>query len=296
MGTSFSPTTAHAHRPHPSRGQATALRTRPAVVGATSSSLRNPSGRSSAALSRHPSLQRHPSYQRIEHRDTVTLRGNVILGLGWDPVGAPTNNPAGTATEHHDMDVGCVCLGKNNIYEDFVYFNNQASPGILHSGDNRTGEGDGDDEQLTLHLAAVPPTVRSMVVVISCFTGNFLCIKSAFVRLVELSTGRELERYPLTGQFNRESLIVCKLVRQQGGADWKLTVLGEQIGGRCIIDYFHQDAEGPFASLRAEFKPKADVSVSDNKFIPRMPPPGEARRPARLPCKTSQAMKNLLAE
>ena len=152
---------------------------------------------------------------------------------------------------------------------DFVYFNNSTCPGVIHSGDNRTGAGDGDDEFLRFDLGNIDASVESMVVVISCFTGDFMTCKEAFVRVENENTKKELGNYTLSGLFQKTSLIVCKIVRKPHGRadEWIMQIIGEQINGRSIIDFFHQDLTGPMADLRQEFKRKARSIYDDNRFF-----------------------------
>jgi stress response protein SCP2 len=158
---------------------------------------------------------------------------------------------------------------QGNIYVDFVYFNNSTCPGVTHSGDNRTGAGDGDDESIHFDLGSIDASVLSMVVVISCFTGDFRTVQEAFVRVENETTHQELGNYTLSGLFDKTSLIVCKFVRRPNGRpqDWIMQILGEQINGRSIIDFFHQDTSGPMADLRQEFKRKARSVYDDNRFF-----------------------------
>lgn len=188
----------------------------------------------------------------------LTLSGKVMLGLGWDPVEGDE--------EHHDMDVGACLYGRNFIYHDFVYFNNRATAcgSVQHSGDNRTGEGDGIDEAITIDLDSVPSAVFAIVVTINCFTGTFRHVQAAFLQV--LQNNFSLGHYSLSGLFDHESLIVCRLSRGPG-SEWVLTLIGEQIGGRSIIDYFHQDEVGVMADLRNEFKQKCGCVFDDQEFF-----------------------------
>lgn len=153
---------------------------------------------------------------------------------------------------------------------DFVYFNNKFLSGVTHSGDNRTGAGDGDDESVIFDFAKIDQKIESMVVVVSCFNGTFTDCQDAFVRVEDGLSGEELGRWTLSNLHASEtSLITCKLVRNPTGTprDWIVQIIGEQIQGRSIIDFFHQDREGPMAALRQEFKRKANCMYDDNLFF-----------------------------
>ena len=178
------------------------------------------------------------------------------LGLGWDPAeeGAPM-----------DLDVGCVLLDKDGIYNNFVYFHQQSAPGVEHSGDNRTGFGDGDDEWLRFSLNDLDPAVETISIAISAYSGSFMAVKNAFCRLVDEDRGVEVARWELSGMFEETSLVVCKLYRDAGW--WKVFVIGEPIGGRSIVDFFFTDTYGPMAELREQFKRVARIAYSDAQFF-----------------------------
>ena len=145
-----------------------------------------------------------------------------------------------------------MLLNSDNIYEEFVYFHNQDAPGIRHSGDNRTGEGEGDDEQIHITFNEIPTSVQTMVLAISAHEGDFMSVDNAYVRLVDVASGREIIKFELSGKFQESSLLCCKLFRDAG--QWRLFVIGEQLGGRCIVDFFFTDSYGPAAVLRNTFK------------------------------------------
>ncbi len=181
----------------------------------------------------------------------------LVLGLGWDPL-----DEDGVEC---DLDAGVVLLNKDNIYEDFVYYHNQDCKGVHHSGDNRTGEGDGDDEQIQIIFNELSPTVETMVLAISAYEGDFMNVHGAYVRLVDLATRREVIRFDLSGQFPETSLLCCKLYRDAG--QWKLFVIGETLGGKSIVDYFWTDAYGPPAELRKKFKELSGCHFEDSLFF-----------------------------
>lgn len=205
----------------------------------------------------------------LEKRAIMPLCGaDLTLGLGWDPVDGGKGSL--------DLDAGCVLLDRDNIYVDFVYFDNLVSSGMRHSGDNRTGAGDGDDETIHFDLTKIPPNVESIVVVISCFSGDLTRVRNAFARVVDCERARdpatadsaELCRFDIGGQFNATSLIVCKLYRDIGF--WKVQVIGTPINGRSVVEFFYLDTSGPMADLRHEFKEKAACPYSDTAFFAAM--------------------------
>ena len=152
----------------------------------------------------------------------------VTVGLGWDvrtTGGAP-----------YDLDASAMALGANHrILSDqhFVFFNNLRSPdgSIEHLGDNLTGSGDGDDEQIRVDLTAVPPQVASIAFPVSIYEADlrrqsFGQVRNAFIRVVDTLSGIELARYDLSEDASTETaLIFGELYRL--GAEWKFRAIGQ---------------------------------------------------------------------
>ncbi|GGL97101.1 TerD family protein [Nakamurella endophytica] len=152
----------------------------------------------------------------------------VTVGLGWDA-------RATTGTEF-DLDASALALGADHrIVSDqhFVFFNNLRSPdgSIEHLGDNLTGEGEGDDEQINVNLAAVPPEVSSIVFPVSIYEADsrgqsFGQVRNAFIRVVNQADQSELARYDLTEDASTETAMVFgELYRN--GAEWKFRAIGQ---------------------------------------------------------------------
>ena len=189
----------------------------------------------------------------------------VTLGLGWDPVPSSSRGSSRGRPKNVDLDAGVALLNKDNIYEDFVYFHNQSSPGIHHSGDNRTGEGDGDDEQIKIVFNELSPAVERLVLAISAHEGTFMAVENAYVRLLDTESGKELVKFTLSGRFKETSILCCKLFRDKGS--WRLLVLGEPLGGKSIVDFFWTDPYGEPARLRSRFKELSGCYFDDAKFF-----------------------------
>jgi len=106
---------------------------------------------------------------------------------------------------------------------------------ISHSGDNRTGDGDGDDEKIFVDLARVPPQVKSIVFTISSFRGQtFEKVENAFCRVVDETTNTEIAKYNLSAKGKYTALIIAKVYRHDGA--WKMSALGESCNGKTIHD------------------------------------------------------------
>lgn len=152
----------------------------------------------------------------------------VTVGLGWDA--------RATTGADFDLDASALALAENHkIVNDqyFVFFNNLRSPdgSIEHLGDNLTGEGDGDDEQINVNLAAVPPNITSVVFPVSIYEAesrgqSFGQVRNAYIRVVNQADQSELARYDLTEDASTETAMVFgELYRN--GAEWKFRAIGQ---------------------------------------------------------------------
>ncbi|MBZ4015477.1 TerD family protein [Streptomyces purpurogeneiscleroticus] len=152
----------------------------------------------------------------------------VIVGLGWD---ARTT----TGTDF-DLDASALLAndqGKVANDQNFVFFNNLKSPdgSVEHTGDNITGEGEGDDEQIKVNLAGVPADVAKIVFPVSIYDAetrqqSFGQVRNAFIRVVNQADGTELARYDLSEDASTETAMVFgELYRN--GAEWKFRAIGQ---------------------------------------------------------------------
>ncbi|NHN29466.1 TerD family protein [Paenibacillus agricola] len=171
--------------------------------------------------------------QRIDLTKTNPGLTKVIVGLGWD-----TNKYNGG--NDFDLDASAFLLyqdGKAKGIDDFVFYNNPKTPNgaIIHTGDNRTGEGDGDDEQIVIDFALVPANVERVGITVTIHDAatraqNFGQVSNAFARIVDEANGREVLRYDLGEDFSIETaVVICELYRQ--GADWKFQAIGSGFSG-----------------------------------------------------------------
>ncbi|GAA2991526.1 TerD family protein [Kitasatospora sp. NPDC006786] len=152
----------------------------------------------------------------------------VIVGLGWDV--------RTTTGADYDLDASallCNALGKVVSDQHFVFFNNLRSPdgSVEHSGDNLTGGGDGDDEQIKVDLDRVPVDVAKVVFPVSIYDAdarlqNFGQVRNAFIRIVNQANGLEIARYDLTEDASTETAMVFgELYRN--GVEWKFRAIGQ---------------------------------------------------------------------
>jgi len=158
---------------------------------------------------------------------------NVVVGLGWD-----TNKYDGG--NDFDLDAAAFLtdgMGKVSSDGDFVFFNNlvHASQAVTHLGDNLTGEGEGDDEQLKVELAKVPGTVEKISFTVTIHEAdtraqNFGQISNAFIRIVNGTTNEELIRYDLSEDYSVETAVVVGELYRHGG-EWKFAAIGAGFEG-----------------------------------------------------------------
>lgn len=162
----------------------------------------------------------------------------IVMGLGWDVASKSGFLGLGKrAGDPVDLDASCLLFDSKGTLLDAVWFRQLKSKdgSIIHTGDNRTGEGEGDDEQIKVDLSAVPAEVTTLVFVVNSFTGqNFSTITNAFCRIVNGVNGSEIARYNLSSQGNHTAQIMAKLYRH--GGEWKMAALGENTSGRTFND------------------------------------------------------------
>ncbi|WP_030145179.1 TerD family protein [Spirillospora albida] len=152
----------------------------------------------------------------------------VSVGLGWD-VRASTG-------ADFDLDASALMLGGNGkVMSDghFVFFNNLKSPegSVEHTGDNLTGEGEGDDESINVDLSAVPAECERIVFPVSIYDAdnrrqNFGQVRNAFIRIVNRGDGNELARFDLTEDASTETAMVFGELYRHGG-EWKFRAVGQ---------------------------------------------------------------------
>ncbi|MER5730088.1 TerD family protein [Streptomyces sp. NPDC002138] len=152
----------------------------------------------------------------------------VIVGLGWD---ART-----TTGVDFDLDASAILTndqGKVASDANFVFFNNLKSPdgSVEHTGDNTTGEGEGDDEAIKVNLAGVPADVSKIVFPVSIYEAetrqqSFGQVRNAYIRVVNQADNTELARYDLSEDASTETAMVFgELYRN--GAEWKFRAIGQ---------------------------------------------------------------------
>jgi tellurium resistance protein TerZ len=159
----------------------------------------------------------------------------VRMGLGWDAM--RKKGLFGSRAQSIDLDASALLFDASGNLVDQVWFQQLKSKdgSVQHTGDNRTGAGDGDDESIKVDLSRVPPTVATLVFTVNSFTGqDFSQIENAFVRLIDESNETEIARYDLTGTGSHTAQIMAKVSRD--GQGWSMTALGNAASGRTFHD------------------------------------------------------------
>ena len=159
----------------------------------------------------------------------------IFIGLGWDINATDTGGD-------FDIDASIFLLDSNEKLisdQHFIFYNNKTSPdpdqSVQQRGDNRTGEGEGDDEIIDVNLKTVPVEIAKMAITVTIHEAdkrqqNFGQVSNAFVRIVNCENEQEIIRYDLTEDFSVETaLIMAELYRKDG--EWRMNAVGAGYGG-----------------------------------------------------------------
>lgn len=158
----------------------------------------------------------------------------VRMGLGWDAV-KKRGMFGGRKTQQIDLDASCLVFDGSGALVDQVWFRQLRSRdgSIVHTGDNLTGAGEGDDESIIVDLTAVPRPVTTLVFVVNSFSGqDFSQIENAYCRLVDSTDESELARYDLSGAGTHTAQVMAKVSRD--GSGWSMTAIGQVAVGRTF--------------------------------------------------------------
>lgn len=163
---------------------------------------------------------------------------SITVGLGWDV------KPKGLLKLNFDLDASAFCLncnGKLSHGDDFVYYGNTYNKDhtVIHSGDNLTGDGDGDDEQIVVKLSELSREIERVVFVVNIFNAkmkgqSFGMVENAFIRIVDNYSKEELLRYDLGKDFSKEIAVIFGEVYRDGDL-WKFKATGQGYNGGLSV-------------------------------------------------------------
>jgi tellurium resistance protein TerD len=156
----------------------------------------------------------------------------IMVGLGWDV--------RATDGADFDLDASAFLLtesGKVRNDGDFIFYNQLRSPdgSVEHTGDNRTGAGEGDDEAININLASVPPEIQKIAIAVTIHDSetrrqNFGMVSNAFMRVVNRDNNSELSRFDLSEDMSTETAMVFGEIYRHGG-EWKFKAIGQGFSG-----------------------------------------------------------------
>ncbi|MCW2244656.1 tellurium resistance protein TerD [Azospirillum fermentarium] len=160
----------------------------------------------------------------------------ILIGLGWDA--------RATDGADFDLDASAFMLGANHKVPNekaFIFYNNlrSADGSVEHTGDNRTGSGDGDDEAITVDLAKVPGEIQTIAITVTIHDAevrrqNFGQVKNAFIRIVNDETGKEIARYDLSEDYSTETAMIFAEVYRRD-SEWKFRAVGQGYSGGLAV-------------------------------------------------------------
>ena len=172
--------------------------------------------------------------QRINLSKEVEGLSKIMVGLGWDAAkqsGGILNHLFGSTSYSIDCDASAITMGNGNKYRACIYYGNLSEDNVYHHGDNLTGDGDGDDEQITVDLAHLSSEIERIVFVVNIYNcterkQDFGLIKNAYIRLVDESTGKEICKYNLSDDYaGKTAMIFAEVYRNNG--EWKFNAIGQ---------------------------------------------------------------------
>jgi tellurium resistance protein TerZ len=171
-------------------------------------------------------------------KDNATL-SRVSMGLGWDVVkkGGLLGGLFGGRVEEIDLDASCLVFDDSGQKVDEIWFRRLKgmNGAIVHTGDNRTGAGDGDDEVIQVDLSQLPATVKSLIFTVNSFRGQtFDKVANAYCRVVDDASGKEMAKFLLSESGSHTGMVMAKIYRHDG--EWKIHAIGEKTRGSTFHD------------------------------------------------------------
>eukprot|EP01080_Neovahlkampfia_damariscottae_P002155 gene2155-2020_t len=173
-------------------------------------------------------------------------QGMYSVGLGWD--------------SKCDLDASVGLLDAEGKYHEFIYYGAKVSKdkSVKHSGDNRTGDGSGDDETIHVNLSKLNKAYTRVIFVVTIYSKGFSFqnVKGAYIRLIDQAKKKEMCRYKLSGSYSSNGMIMSSIFRNPNSNQWKFKAIGESAQGHTIFDLKSILLQGKVKKP----KPQGDVS------------------------------------
>ncbi|WP_042345162.1 TerD family protein [Bacillus massiliigorillae] len=188
--------------------------------------------------------------QRIDLTKGNASLNQIMVGLGWDPVGKSSGGGllgglfGGNKNANIDCDASVIMLQNDKFVNknDLIYFGNLKSSctSVRHSGDNLTGDGDGDDEQIMINLKSIPERYNKLVFVVNIYDAvnrkqDFGMIQNAYIRVVNDSSKQELVKFNLTDNYGDLTTLVTGEIYRHNG-EWKFAAIGDGTRDRNLSE------------------------------------------------------------
>lgn len=161
---------------------------------------------------------------------TAAPINKVMVGMGWDPL-------TFDGGEAFDLDATVFMVGADGKTKEsgFIFYNNKVGAGVEHMGDNKTGEGDGDDEVINITLDQIPEDIQKIAFTVTIHEAdirnqNFGMVNNSYIRIVNIDTNEEFIKYELGEDFSTETAIVVAEFYRHGG-EWKMSAVGSGYAG-----------------------------------------------------------------
>lgn len=180
--------------------------------------------------------------QRVDLTKGNTGLTNLLVGLGWDPVQSSGKKGllgslfGGGGSPQVDCDASVLMLDEKDKLQSrdrIIYFGNLKSQdgSVIHTGDNLTGEGDGDDEQIRVDLTKIPASVQKLVFVVNIYDAqkrnqHFGMIQNAFIRIVNEKSKQQMIKYDLSEDYSGKTALLAGEI-YRSGSEWKFAATGD---------------------------------------------------------------------
>lgn len=186
--------------------------------------------------------------EKVSLKKTSDLPLNhVFMGLGWDACKHGFMDRLFKRNKEIDLDASCLMLTEDGKLADIVFYNRLVSQNreVYHSGDNRTGQGDGDDEVIHVHLDRIPAQISYLIFTVTSYEGQtFNNIENAYCRLVDANNNKELVNFRISGGGDHKALLMAILYRKDD--EWKFSAIGTpsnftnpvQMAPACMLELY----------------------------------------------------------